>query len=205
MPTTEVELDSERLKLRALRPADAASVAILVNDWEVVRYTTSIPYPYDVDMARAFIASQAERWSVWQPGGPLAEEIAFAIERKSDRELIGCIGLQPGETPSGPRGLEFGYWIGKTYWNRGYASEAVAVLTRFAFEVLQVEEIWAAAVPVNDASHRVLEKNGFAIAGAGTRDSEMRGHSLPVITRKLSRDQWSARGSARRSAGQIGQ
>jgi len=197
MPTIGVELESERLRLRKLRLDDAASIAILVNDWEVVRYTTSIPYPYDVDMARAFIASQSERWSVWRPGGPLAEEIAFAIERKSDRELIGCIGLQPGETG----GLEFGYWLGKTYWNRGYASEAVAALTRFAFEVLQVDEIWAAAVPVNDASHRVLEKNGFAIAGAGTRESEMRGHSLPVITRKLSRSQW----LAGRPAGQTGQ
>ncbi|HVY98204.1 MAG TPA: GNAT family N-acetyltransferase [Dongiaceae bacterium] len=188
MPTTGVELDSERLKLRALRPGDAAPIAILVNDWEVVRYTTSIPYPYDVDMARDFIASQAKRWAAWRPGLPLVEEIAFAIERKSDHELVGCIGLQPGER----QGLEFGYWIGKTYWNRGYASEAVGRLTRFAFETLGIDEIWAAAVPVNDASHRVLEKNGFAIAGAGTRESEIRGHSLPVITRKLSRAQWLA-------------
>jgi 8-oxo-dGTP diphosphatase len=190
MPTTEVELESDRLRLRGLRADDAASIAILVNDWEVVRYTTSIPYPYDVQMARAFIASQAERWAAWQPGARLVEEVAFAIERKRDRELVGCIGQQPGEMQGEPGGLEFGYWIGKTYWNRGYASEAVGTLTRFAFEILHVDEIWAAAVPVNDASHRVLEKNGFAIAGAGTRESEMRGHSLPVITRKLSRAQW---------------
>src|SRR5689334_4007648 len=77
MPTTGVELESERLRLRALRPEDAASIAALVNDWEVVRYTTSIPYPYDVDMARGFIASQAERWAAWQSGGALTEEIAF--------------------------------------------------------------------------------------------------------------------------------
>jgi 8-oxo-dGTP diphosphatase len=192
MPTTGVELESERLRLRALRADDAASIAILVNDWEVVRYTTSIPYPYDVAMAREFVVSQAERWAAWRPEAPPAEEVAFAIERKSDRELVGCIGLQPGETPSGPRGLEFGYWIGKTYWNRGYASEAVAALTRFTFESLGVDEIWAAAVPVNDASHRVLEKNGFVIAGAGTRESEMRGHSLPVITRRLRRAEWRA-------------
>ncbi|HVT52259.1 MAG TPA: GNAT family N-acetyltransferase [Dongiaceae bacterium] len=192
MPTTEVEIETERLRLRALRPDDAASIAIQVNDWEVVRYTTSIPYPYDVEMARTFIASQAARWAAWyargRPAAPLAEEIAFAIARKSDRELVGCIGLQPGETG----GLEFGYWVGKTYWNRGYASEAVGALSRFAFETLGVDEIWAAAVPVNDASHRVLEKNGFVIAGAGSRESEMRGHPLPVITRKLTRGQWLA-------------
>jgi RimJ/RimL family protein N-acetyltransferase len=188
MPTTGVELETERLRLRALRPSDAASLAAAVNDWEVVRYTASIPYPYDIGMAETFIAAQIERWAVWQPGKSLDEEIAFALERRADRELVGCIGLQPGETT----GLEFGYWIGKPFWNRGYASEAVATLTRFAFESLGVEEIWAAAVPVNDASHRVLEKNGFTIAGAGTRESEIRGHSLPVITRRLRRADWMA-------------
>jgi len=195
MPTTGVELESDRLKLRALRPDDAAGIAALVNDWEVVRYTTSIPYPYDLEMARSFVASQAERWSAWQPGRPLTEEIAFAIERTGDHALLGCIGLQPGET----HGLEFGYWIGKTFWNRGYATEAVGRLTRFAFEVLNVDEIWAAAVPINDPSHRVLEKNGFVVAGAGTRESDMRGHPLPVITRRISRAQWSARSVAGRS------
>jgi 8-oxo-dGTP diphosphatase len=192
MPTTAVELDAERVRLRALRPTDAASIAALVNDWEVVRYTTSIPYPYDVEMARAFIASQAERWTAWQPGVSPAEEIAFAIERKADRAFLGCIGLQPGEAEGQTGGLEFGYWIGKDYWNRGFASEAVGALAQFAFETLRAQEIWAAAVPVNDASHRVLEKNGFVIAGAGSRESEMRGHALPVITRRLTRTQWLA-------------
>jgi 8-oxo-dGTP diphosphatase len=189
MPTTGVELDTERLRLRPLRPNDAATIASLVNDWEVVRYTTSIPYPYDVDMARAFIAAQGSRWSSWKPGAPLVEELAFAVERRTDRALLGCIGLQPGESS----GIEFGYWIGKEYWNRGYASEAVAALTAFAFESLGVEEIWAAAVPVNDASQRVLEKCGFGIAGAGIRESDMRGHSLPVTIRRLGRAEWRAR------------
>ena len=39
---------------------------------------------------------------------------------------------------------------------------------------------------------KLLEKNGFAIAGAGAREAEQRGHPLPVITRKLSRAQWLA-------------
>jgi 8-oxo-dGTP diphosphatase len=195
MPTTGVELGSERLTLRALRRADAPIVTELVNEWEVVRYTTSIPYPYDLDMATGFIASQIERWSVWQPEAAPAEEIAFAIERRIDCVLIGCIGLQPAESGADgvPRGVEFGYWIGLPHWGQGYASEAVARLARFVFEELRVEEIWAAAVPINDASHRVLEKNGFVIAGAGQRESEVRGHALPVITRRLTRAQWMAR------------
>jgi RimJ/RimL family protein N-acetyltransferase len=188
MPTIAVELTTERLRLRPLHPADAPAIAEQVNDWEVVRYTTSIPFPYDRSMADAFIASQAKRWQAWSGDRVPDEEVAFAIERNQDRRLIGCIGLQPAET----RGLEFGYWLGKRHWGEGYATEAVGRLARFAFLDLNLPEIWAAAVPTNDASHRVLEKNGFAIAGAGERPSDVRGHPLPVIIRKLTRAQWAA-------------
>ena len=40
---------------------DAPSIAEQVNDWDVVRYTASIPFPYDRRMAEDFIASQQER------------------------------------------------------------------------------------------------------------------------------------------------
>jgi len=189
MPITGVELTTRRLTLRAPLPTDAASVTELVNDWDVVRYTASIPYPYDRGMAESFIASQQRRWSAWSGDRPPQEEVAFTIERTDDRALIGCIGLQPAEQGNG---VEFGYWIGKRFWGEGYASEAVTRMTRFAFERLRVEQILAAVVPLNDASHRVLEKSGFAVAGAGERASDARGHALPVIIRKLTRAQWAA-------------
>jgi len=189
MPTIAVELTTGRLRLRPLHPADAPSIAEQVNDWDVVRYTTSIPFPYDRAMAEEFIASQAKRWQAWSGKEVPQEEVAFAIERLSDHRLVGCIGLQPAESGSG---LEFGYWLGKRYWGEGYATEAVGRLVRFAFLDLDLPEIWGAAVPTNDASHRVMEKNGFVIVAAGERPSDVRGHPLPVIIRKLTRAQWAA-------------
>ncbi|GAB2179535.1 GNAT family N-acetyltransferase [Dongia sp. agr-C8] len=194
MPTIAVELTTERLRLRPLHPADAPAIAEQVNDWDVVRYTTSIPFPYDRAMAEDFIASQQKRWQAWSGSQVPDEEVAFAIERNSDRRLIGCIGLQPAE--AGPEaaegGLEFGYWLGRRHWGQGYATEAVGRLVRFGFLDLNLPEIWGAAVPNNDASHRVMEKNGFVIVGAGERPSDVRGHPLPVILRKLTRAQWAA-------------
>ena len=189
MPTIAVELTSERLRLRPLHPADAPAIAEQVNDWDVVRYTTSIPFPYDRGMADDFIASQIKRWQAWSGKSLPEEEVAFAIERLSDHRLVGCIGLQPAESGGG---LEFGYWLGKRYWGEGYATEAVGRLVRFGFTDLDLTEIWGAAVPTNDASHRVMEKNGFTIVGAGERPSDVRGHPLPVIIRKLTRAQWAA-------------
>ena len=189
MPTIAVELTTERLRLRPLHTADAPAIAEQVNDWDVVRYTTSIPYPYDRRMAEEFIAGQQKRWAAWSGKTVPEEEVAFVIERNSDRRLIGCIGLQPAEVGTG---LEFGYWLGKRYWGEGYATEAVGRLVRFAFLDLDLPEIWGAAVPTNDASHRVMEKNGFVIVAAGERPSDVRGNPLPVIVRKLTRAQWAA-------------
>jgi RimJ/RimL family protein N-acetyltransferase len=189
MPTIAVELTTERLRLRPLHAADAPSITEQVNDWDVVRYTTSIPFPYDRGMAEEFIASQQRRWDAWSGKSIPAEEVAFAIERNSDRRLIGCIGLQPAESGGG---LEFGYWLGKRFWGEGYATEALGRLVRFAFLDLGLPEIWGAAVPANDASHRVMEKNGFVIVSAGARESEVRGHPLPVVIRKLTRAQWAS-------------
>jgi 8-oxo-dGTP diphosphatase len=189
MPTIAVELTTERLRLRPLHPADAPAIADQVNDWDVVRYTTSIPFPYDRAMAEDFIASQQKRWEAWSGTRIPDEEVAFAIERNSDHRLIGCIGLQPAETGTG---MEFGYWLGKRHWGEGYATEAVGRLVCFAFTELGLSEIWGAAVPTNDASHRVMEKNGFVIVAAGERPSEVRGHPLPVVIRKLTRAQWAA-------------
>jgi 8-oxo-dGTP diphosphatase len=194
MPTIAVELTTERLRLRPLHPADAPSIAEQVNDWDVVRYTTSIPFPYDRRMAEDFIASQQKRWAAWSGDRIPDEEVAFAIERNSDHRLVGCIGLQPAESGTGPQGsaMEFGYWLGKRYWGEGYATEAVGRLVRFAFTELDLTEIWGAAVPTNDASHRVMEKNGFVVVAAGERPSDVRGHPLPVVIRKLTRAQWAA-------------
>src|SRR4051794_15694417 len=105
MPTIAVELTTERLRLRPLHPADAPTIAEQVNDWDVVRYTTSIPFPYDRRMAEDFIAGQQKRWAKWSGTHLPEEEVAFAIERNTDRRLVGCIGLQPAEAdPDGSAG-----------------------------------------------------------------------------------------------------
>ena len=177
--TAADKVRTARLILRPPQAEDVDAITRLCGDFAIASMTSRMPHPYAETDARRFLAQVARQ--------DRARERTFAVELPGEG-LIGCLGFHKGADAP----LEFGYWIGKAYWNRGFASEAVAALTRFAFATLGVAEIWAAAVPVNDASHRVLEKNGFLVAGAGTRESEMRGHSLPVITRKLTRSQWLA-------------
>jgi RimJ/RimL family protein N-acetyltransferase len=56
---------------------------------------------------------------------------------------------------------EVGYWIGRKYWGKGVATEA---LSRF-LEVVETRPLYAGVAKHNSASIRVLEKCGFTMAG----------------------------------------
>nr|WP_298687401.1 GNAT family N-acetyltransferase [uncultured Dongia sp.] len=186
MPIIVPEIETERLRLRPLSVADADEIVRLVNDFDVARYTSTIPYPYDMQMALDFIATpeaaaDAASRFIDDPEGA----IVLGVVLKEGDQLLGCVGLQ--KTPEGP---ELGYWIGRDYWRRGYASEAAGRLVRLAFENFALPELIASAVTINDASHRVLEKIGFAICGTGEIHSRAQNCHLPVIHRRLKRNDW---------------
>ncbi|WP_374384821.1 GNAT family N-acetyltransferase [Dongia sp.] len=186
MPIIVPDIETERLRLRPLRQSDAAEVTRLVNDFEVARYTATIPHPYDIKMAQDFIATpEASPDAVSRFLDDPEAAIVLAIERKDGDRLLGCVGLQ--KTAEGP---EVGYWIGREYWGFGYASEAAGRLVRLAFENFALPELIASAVTVNDASHRVLEKLGFAVSGTGEIHSRAQNSHLPVIHRRLKRNDW---------------
>ena len=56
---------------------------------------------------------------------------------------------------------EIGYMLGKEYWGKGLASEAVNALVQFGFSTMKLHSIEANVNPANSGSIRVLEKNGF--------------------------------------------
>jgi 8-oxo-dGTP diphosphatase len=186
MPIIVPEIETTRLLLRPLSNADAPEIVRLVNDFDVARYTSTIPHPYDMQMALDFIAApeaapQAASRFIDDPEGA----IVLGIVLKEDNALVGCVGLQ--KTPEGP---ELGYWVGREHWRHCYASEAAGRLVRLAFENFALPELVASAVTVNDASHKVLEKIGFTICGTGEIHSRAQNCHLPVIHRRLKRNDW---------------
>lgn len=52
-----------------------------------------------------------------------------------------------------------GYWLGRDYWGRGFATRALAEF----LEIVDERPLQATVVPANRASVRVLEKNGFRL------------------------------------------
>ena len=74
-----------------------------------------------------------------------------------NKKMIGGIELRDFNEHS----CELGYWLGKKYWGKGFATEAVGRLLELGFDELNLNEIYAAYKVGNEASKKVLEKSGF--------------------------------------------
>jgi RimJ/RimL family protein N-acetyltransferase len=149
-------LKTERLLLRPLTLEDAARASTLSCDWEVARMTVSMPFPQPaINVEGQFLIEQARR--------PLARDHLFAVELPGEG-LIGVSGAHVrGGDPIGQK-VEIGYWLGRPYWGRGYATEAAAALADFAGD-LGHGPVTANHFVDNPASGRVLQKAGFAYTG----------------------------------------
>ncbi|MDP4095354.1 GNAT family N-acetyltransferase [Paenibacillus sp. P96] len=60
---------------------------------------------------------------------------------------------------------EIGYVLHKEHWGKGYGTEAVGLMSEFAFESLQLHKLYASVVDANIGSARILEKSGYALEG----------------------------------------
>jgi RimJ/RimL family protein N-acetyltransferase len=143
---------TDRLLLRPGWIEDAPALFAAIRDEEVVRNLATAPWPYEMEHARAFLATER---------GPDDPVMLVLRRTKAAPELIGTIGLAP--RPSGD--VELGYWIAKPHWDRGYATEAGEAVLAIARHGLRLPKLAASHFLDNPASGRVLRKLGFRPAG----------------------------------------
>jgi [ribosomal protein S5]-alanine N-acetyltransferase len=171
-----VELDRGICTIRSWRASDRDSLARHANDREIwINLRDRFPHPYTPADADAWLALAPE----------LRPETNFAIA--VDGEAVGGIGLALQEDVH-RRSAEIGYWLGREYWGRGIATEALRATTEWGFAHLDLCRIYAAVFAWNPASARVLEKAGYALEGRLRRNVTKAGRTtdqwLYAITRE---------------------
>ncbi len=156
-------LETERLLLRPPETVDASAIAKWLGDFSVAKNMAMVPHPYTIEDAEAFVAGAADTLAK-------GEAYTFAILRKSAGDLIGCctLTLKDGR-------YKLSIWIGKPFWNRGYATEAARKVVGFAYYSLRTDRVWASWFADNPAAGRMLEKLGAEPIGAYRRESTARG------------------------------
>ena len=132
---------------------DAPAIAKYANNRKIwLNLRDHFPHPYHISDAEAFLAKVFEQKPI----------TFFAIA--SEQEAIGSIGLMFGEDVHRYT-AELGYWLAEPFWDKGIMTEVVSKFTDFAFEIFELNRIFAEPYTNNTASVRVLEKSGFILEG----------------------------------------
>ncbi|MFT9360162.1 8-oxo-dGTP diphosphatase MutT [Acetobacter okinawensis] len=180
MPDTgPLLLDAGPYLLRPLQADDATTLHHLINDWEVVRMLSRLPFPYPRDLADNWIASTCQM----QARG---EGYHFAITTPGGA-FLGCIGVRIQTLPQVGRVGMLGYWVGRPYWGQGIATHAATRMARWALAHLDITALRATAAQDNAASIRVLEHAGFRHCGTDRQMFTARGTELPVAMMEANR------------------
>lgn len=185
---------SERLFLRPIWPEDWQGVLSGISDEGVVRNLARAPWPYGEAEAREFASRPFD-----------SSQPTFLVTRASDAAVIGCTGLSPveGSGAMGEGAVELGYWIARSFWGQGYATEAGRAVIAIA-RVLGLGEIHGSHFFDNPASGAVLRKLGFEPTGhVVRRHSYARGEEVEAAQYRLLPDEaagCTARQGPRRAA-----
>ncbi|MBC6612712.1 GNAT family N-acetyltransferase [Hymenobacter sp. BT507] len=144
-------LNTERLLLRQPQAHDIPTIVQLANEPTVAHMTLNIPHPY--------AESDAIYWlNAANQGFASGLHQVFAIELRETNQFIGGIGITV--EPRFNR-AEAGYWVGKPFWNKGFATEALRAVLAFGFETLELHKIFATHLTENPASGKVMQRAGM--------------------------------------------
>lgn len=184
----ELILLSPRLRMTPLSVEDFDLSMALFADPEVVKYAGA-------PMTEAAIRNELPAWvrrggngciGIWTISDRETSEKYGSVallpmpidEKKTDYSL-----LVPGKMPDGH--IEIGYFLKRSAWGNGYATEACRRLLRFAFEQTPLQEVLATFDKNNLVSKKVLLKAGFTDRGT------MRSYGNEGVIFRITRQEWS--------------
>jgi ribosomal-protein-alanine N-acetyltransferase len=151
---SHMELHGNGFTIRGWKKGDEISLQKHADSTKISRFLLDrFPSPYTMDEAIWWVDRLID-----QPE-PL---LNFAIT--IDDKVIGGIGLEPREDVYRKTAL-LGYWLSEELWGRGIITQAVKLITQYAFESLDLIRIQAGILSTNPASMRVLEKAGYVKEG----------------------------------------
>lgn len=180
-------LNSERLVLAPSVASDVDITIEMFTDPEVLRFAGGV-------VEESEIRKRMPNWI--KRGGNGCIGIWCIADRESG-EKLGTVALLPmpveeketdyslvipGQMPDGD--VEIGFFLKRSAWGKGYATEASKRLIQFAFEDSPLSEVVANFEAGNDASRNVLEKVGFVDRGT------MRCYGVDGPNYRITRDEW---------------
>lgn len=170
-----ISLETPRLVLRLPHPSDVRTVhgAICDSMDELKQFMPAALKGQTQRQTRDYIYTQMALFVQ-------DEVMMFALFERATQECVGVIelALRVPRIPS----YEVSFWIRTPASGRGYMSEALAAVTRWAFETLKAQRVFLRCEPANVACQRTAEHVGFFREGWLKNDAISVDGRTPVDT-----------------------
>jgi ribosomal-protein-alanine N-acetyltransferase len=144
---------------------------------------------------------EAQQFEAWLKRSRRKDIACFLICRVEDGAIVGAVVLSQIVRFSSFRSAYLGYYVGEPYSGKGYMTEAIQLMLRYAFEHLRLHRLEANIQPENAASIALVRRAGFRCEGYSRRyvkiSGRWRDHERWAI---LDEDWRAARKSSRRRA-----
>lgn len=164
-------MKGERICLRQVRLDDVnEEYCRWMGDPEVTRYTESRFSPSDRASLTENVRQKLQD----------SNSVFLAIVSSDTERHIGNIKLGPIDWVHGL--ADVGLLIGdKTCWGKGYATEAIGLVVKYAFQELKLHKLTAGFYAANEASGRAFLKNGFVVEGIRIRHRLCEGNYVDTV------------------------
>lgn len=148
-------LENKHIKLRALEPEDIDALFDIENDRTLWQVSNTLA-PYSRDILKKYIAGSHK--DIYE-----ARQLRLAISPTDRDELMGLIDLFEFEPQHSRAGV--GILVRKDFQSKGIASQALKLILDYAFNHLDLHQVFAHIPSNNDHSRRLFEKVGFERSG----------------------------------------
>jgi len=180
-------LETDRLLLRHFRDDDAARLLSLDDDPEVMRYIGPFGLPDEsayLERIRSYFLpyyQQGPHFGFWVAELRATGEFLgwFHLRNALDYRFVKEAGFLSGE-------FDVGFRMSRSFWGRGYATEATHALLARGFARPEVQAIVACVLVANLASCRVLQKGGLKSCAEFT----LPGFDQPAHKYRITREEY---------------
>jgi ribosomal-protein-alanine N-acetyltransferase len=184
-PPPRIELTGERVSIRPFTDEDAQALL------ELRTRNRGFFGPFEPSsvVVPTTLKAQLERFGSefadWNEG----RGYVWGIFRRDDGGLAGRISFSHLSRAAWQNAV-LGYFVDEAQNGRGYATDAVRLALRFAFEHAGLHRVQAGVMPRNERSVRVLTKAGFRQEGVALRYLEIAGFWEDHIIFAMTREEW---------------
>ena len=170
-------LRGRKVRLRAPERKDLPLFVRWLNDTEVTRYLT-LYWPLSMAEEEQWFENLLKR----------ENDRVFVIETEEGKP-IGNMGLHNIDWKN--RKAVLGIFIGeKDYWGKGYGTDAIKTLLRFAFEELNLNRVELRVFEFNTRAIRCYEKCGFVTEGRLRQSLFRNGRYHDELVMAVLREEW---------------